>query len=141
MDKALSAALPAMPIGLGVDRLLSNLHQFVILSAQPLVSLSPFIIPLLIAVAWKLCAWMGPVAAVLAVVPVLGALLNAEAVLQERALMPLPGVQLRAERKGQPVCRLRHAGCRCLCCGRSRATFCARVAALQGNVLCQLTAT
>jgi hypothetical protein len=103
MSNKFRAILPPPPIGGGVDKVLSYADSFVRNSAQPLVSLSPFIIPVLIAVALKASNLFGPLAAVVATIPVLGALLNAENVLRERALLPLPEHKLNGGVKGTAV--------------------------------------
>ena len=103
MDKYIGMALPPPPVGSGLDKVLSYVDSVTRHSAQSLVSLSPFIIPLLIAAALKITRWAGPLAALLAVVPVLAALLNAEKVLQEMTLMPLPDDRLKSEKKGTSV--------------------------------------
>lgn len=103
MDKYIAMALPPPPVGGGLDKTLAYVDAATRHSAQSLVSLSPFIIPLLIAAVLKITRWAGPLAAVVAVVPILAALLNAEGVLHEMALMPLPDDRLKTDKKGNPV--------------------------------------
>lgn len=98
-----AALFPEAPIGTGVDHFLALFNQSVISSAQPIVSLSPFIIPLLIAAALTVHRWLGPVAAALLVLPCLGALFNAEQVLQTRAMLPPPSELLSAKKQGTTV--------------------------------------
>jgi hypothetical protein len=100
---ALAALLPDMPVGCGVDRGLAHLDRFVAFSAQTLVSLSPFIIPLMIAFGWQLGVWFGVAAPLIVLAPLFGALVNAEHELQDRALLPLPREKLKAAKKASPV--------------------------------------
>jgi hypothetical protein len=103
MSNKVAALLPPPPIGGGLDKLLCYVDSFVRNSAQPLISLSPFIIPVLIAMALKLTRLFGPLAAMVAVLPLIGALFNAENVLRERSLLPPPDHKLKGGSKGTAV--------------------------------------
>lgn len=101
----MAALFPDMPIGHGFAHVLALADRWVVHSAQPLVSLSPFIIPLLLAIGWKLAQWFGFGVPLLLALPVVGALMTAEHELQDRALLPLPGDAIKPSSKGTWVRR------------------------------------
>ena len=101
---SMAAFFPETPIGAGLDKGLAYVDRFVAFSAQSLVSLSPFIIPVVIAISWKIGQWFGLAAPLLLVLPVAGILINAEHVLQDRHLLPFPNHKLKAASKGKYVC-------------------------------------
>ena len=94
---------PDMPVGQGLDTALSYTNRFVAHSSQTIVQLSPFIIPLMLAFGWHFTKWFGLGVPLLVLLPVFGALINAEHTLADRTLLPEPGERLNVVSNGKPV--------------------------------------
>ena len=96
-------AFPDMPINAGVEKALAVTTAGISSSAHTLLSLSFLIIPVSLAVAIKMFHWLGPFAAVGAVLMPVASLLYAEACLGEQGTLPLPGGALYHSKAGKPV--------------------------------------
>lgn len=97
---------PDVPINAGLEKLLAVMTTGIGSSAHTLLSLSFLIIPISLAVAIKIFHWLGPFAALTAVLIPVAALLYAEACLGEDGVLPTPGGSLPATKVGKPVCFL-----------------------------------
>lgn len=94
---------PDMPINSGLEKMLAVTTTCIASSAHTLLSLSYLIIPVSLAVAIKLFYWLGPFAALAAVLVPVTALLYAEACLAEQGILPAPGGLLPAAKIGKSV--------------------------------------
>lgn len=94
---------PDMPVNSGLEKMLAVTTTGIGSSAHTLLSLSYLIIPVSLAVAIKLFHWLGPFAALAAVLVPVTALLYAEACLAEQVILPAPGGLLLAAKMGKSV--------------------------------------
>lgn len=104
--QTMDAMFPDMPVNSGLEKFLAVVSDGIAKAAQPLMSLSFLILPVALAVGIKLFQWLGPFAAIAAVLLPVAGLFAAESILSERTILPLTGDSLAPYTTGKPVCNL-----------------------------------